>query len=205
MRQKAYYTENEIETNLYTTGKQFMLTDRTEYIGLYHRYIVTNEVYTLASWSKSKSKKLIKFEELDPKVISYKTAKPKIKTKYKIPIVHNIIITPKDKKAGTITRYFLKKINSTEIIEINQQQFKDFNNEKIDPNLYICVSLVWHITGELSDSTKGNISITGVRTKNKISVDSANKSMNGINKYLVNLTEFYSDIDFLVSKDINQQ
>ena len=30
MRQKAYYTKNEIETNLYTTGKQFMLTDRTE-------------------------------------------------------------------------------------------------------------------------------------------------------------------------------
>ena len=42
MRQKAYYTKNEIETNLYTTGKQFMLTDRTEYIGLYHRYIVTH-------------------------------------------------------------------------------------------------------------------------------------------------------------------
>ena len=184
MRQKAYYTENEIETNLYTTGKQFMLTDRTEYIGLYHRYIVTNEVYTLASWSKSKSKKLIKFEELDPKVISYKTAKPKIKTKYKIPIVHNIVITPEDKKAGTITRYFLKKINSTKIIEIDQQQFKDFNNEKIDPNLYTVTSLLWHITGEISDIQNGRILTIGVRSKNKKVVNNTNKIMPGINKYL---------------------
>lgn len=204
MRQKAYYTENEIKTNLYTTGKQFMLADRTEYIGLYHRYIVTNEVYTLASWSKSKSKKLIQFEELDPKVISYKTAKPKIKTKYKIPIAHNVIITPEDKKAGTITRYFLKKINSTKIIEINQQQFKDFNNEKIDPNLYTITSLPWHITGEISDIQNGRIMTIGVRSKNKKIVNNTNKTMPGINKYLTNFTEFHSDVDFLVPKSINE-
>ena len=204
MRQKAYYTENEIKTNLYTTGKQFMLTDRTEYIGLYHRYIVTNEIYTLASWSKSKSKKLIQYEELDPKVISYKTAKPKIKTKYKIPIVHNIVITPEDKKAGTITRYFLKKINSTKIIEINQQQFKDFNNEKIDPNLYTVTSLLWHITGAISDIQNGRILTIGVRSKNKKVVNNTNKIMPGINKYLTNFTEFHSDVDFLVPKSINE-
>lgn len=204
MRQKAYYTENEIKTNLYTTGKQFMLTDRTEYIGLYHRYIVTNEIYTLASWSKSKSKKLIQYEELDPKVISYKTAKPKIKTKYKIPIVHNIVITPEDKKAGTITRYFLKKINSTKIIEINQQQFKDFNNEKIDPNLYTVTSLLWHITGAISDIQNGRILTIGVRSKNKKVVNNTNKIMPGINKYLTNFIEFHSDVDFLVPKSINE-
>jgi len=205
MRQKAYYTKNEIETNLYTTGKQFMLTDRTEYIGLYHRYIVTGEVYTLATWNETQSKPLIQYEELDPVVVAYKNAKPKIKTKYKIPVPYKVVIAPADKKTGNITRYFIKKINNQQIMEINQKQFKDFNNKKIDPNLYIVASLTWHITGEINDSKQGSLSVIGVRTKNKNSVDSANKSFPGLNKYLNNLTEFHSDVDFIVAEDINQR
>jgi hypothetical protein len=205
MRQKAYYTQNEIQTNLYTTGKQFMLTDRTEYIGLYHRYIITNEVYTLATWNKTKSKPLIQYQELDPKVIAYKNAKPKIKTKYKVPTPYKVIITPEDKKTGSITRYFIKKINNQNITEITQKQFKDFNNEKIDPNLYVAISLTWIITGEINDSKKGSLSVIGVRTKNKKEVESSNKTLPGLNKYLTNFTEFYSDTDFTFTADINQR
>ena len=35
-RLKIYYPENQIVRNLTTTGKKWMLSDGTEYVGLYH-------------------------------------------------------------------------------------------------------------------------------------------------------------------------
>ena len=72
MRQKAYYTRNEIIPDLYTIGKEYMLSDNTEYIGKYHKYITTGEIYTLSEWSDRFSKPLKVYKELDPKIVTYK-------------------------------------------------------------------------------------------------------------------------------------
>ena len=70
-RLKSYYTIDEVNLNLYTTGSQYMLMDSTEYIGLYHEYITTKEVYTLSVWNANKSKKLIPYKPLHPIKIEY--------------------------------------------------------------------------------------------------------------------------------------
>ena len=60
MRLKLYYTADEITSNLYTSGSQFMTEDNVEYRGTYHSYI-TGEVYTGSTWNAKTSKKLITF------------------------------------------------------------------------------------------------------------------------------------------------
>ena len=203
MRQKAYYTRNEIIPDLYTIGKEYMLSDNTEYIGKYHKYITTGEVYTLSEWSDGFSKSLKIYKELDPKVIAYKNLKPKIQTAYESLTPHRVIINVKDRKAGVITRYFAQKINEETIIEINKQTFDDLNSKKIDPNFYRKTQLQWHITGEIDDIYTGSILHKGVRNKNKQTVDAANKSLKGINKKLTNFVEYFTDTDFTVPYDIN--
>ena len=63
MRQKAYYTVDEITNNLYTAGSAWMDESGVEYIGLYHQYS-TGETYTQPIWSYNNSVKLIKYENV---------------------------------------------------------------------------------------------------------------------------------------------
>ena len=70
-RIKSHYTVAEQELNLYTFGKEFMTTDRKEYRGLYHKYLLTNEIYTNSTYTND-SKKLIPFFEELPEITEYK-------------------------------------------------------------------------------------------------------------------------------------
>jgi len=203
MRKKGYYTTDEINLNLYTSGSTYMLMDGTEYIGLYHEYIITNEVYTLAVWDKNKSKKLISYKPLNPIKIEYQKLNPNIKTEYQTIQPYRTQVSVTDRKNGYLYRYFLQKVNSLLIIEIDKQQFDDYNIKKIDPNMYKSVKLKWTIVGNLSNSYDGNVFVPSIQNKNTKSISNANKIMPGINKKLTNLTEYYSDIDFLVPSDIN--
>ena len=58
MRQKVYYSADELVTNLHTTGSQWMTENGVEYQGSYHEYI-TGEVYTQSTWKPTLSKKLV--------------------------------------------------------------------------------------------------------------------------------------------------
>ena len=201
-RLKSYYTAAEQELNLYTTGEEFMTEDRKEYIGQYHIYINTGEVYTNSSYTKT-SKKLIPFKKELPAVTEYKLLRPKIQTNYKTPEQHVLQITTADIKSGSITRHFMKKINSAEILEVNLKQVKDLAAKKIDPNLYQSISINWTITGELNDRKERGATIVGVRNINKKAIKSAEKRMTGISKKLSNPVEYYTDTDFVVLQDIN--
>ena len=53
-RLKLYYPVDEITTNLYTTGKEWMTTDKKEYVGLFHLY-TTGEAYTQPMWNPKSS------------------------------------------------------------------------------------------------------------------------------------------------------
>jgi len=202
-RLKVYYTIDEVELNLYTSGSEYMLMDSTEYKGLYHKYITTHEVYTLSAWNETDSKKLIPYRPVAPIKLEYLKLNPDIKTEYQTVEPYNLEISVTDRKNGFVTRYFIQKVNSLQIMEIDKQQFDDYNSKKIDPNVYRVTSLKWCIVGTLSDSFDGNIYTPSIQTKNKKSISTANKIMPGINKKITNLTEYYSDVEFLVPPDIN--
>lgn len=203
MRQKTYYTKSDIENNLYTIGNKYMLSDTTEYKGTYHRYKSTGEIYTEPEWSPLQSKLLIPFKEISPLILLYKTLNPDIKTEYIGPTEHRVKISMEDRKNGSINRYFLQKVNESQIIEISKQIFEDFAALKVDPNLYKTAKLKWHITGEIDDLQNGSLLTKGVKTKNKQAVEKTNKDLQGITRRLKNFTEFFSDTTFKVPADIN--
>ena len=109
MRQKAYYTANEITKYLYTNGEEWMLRDGTNYIGLYHEYI-TGEVYTEPDWDKNKSKKLVAYEDTETSKYKYKQiASVEVKT-----ASFEIIspsITKQDLQNKSKIRYIVRKNN----------------------------------------------------------------------------------------------
>jgi len=202
MRIKVYYPKSEITNNLYTSGKEWMLEDNTEYLGSYHKY-TTGEVYTRSTWNATLSKKLIKFEPTDTVNFIYKELKPDVKTKFNSVNAYYPKITSQDRTKGFIKRFFLKKINSTVITEIGKKQYDEFNKKKIDPNMNISVTIQWIITGPKQDEYQGNILVPGVATQNKKSIQSAINIMPGIELYLDNVLQFYSDTEFIVPADIN--
>ena len=134
MRDKIYYTVDEITNNLFTPGFEWMLIDNTEYIGLYHTY-TTGEVYTKAKFDRNTSKKLIPYRISEPSNEKYRELKPDIKTAYDTIKPHRASITEKDKKAGFIIRYFIQKVNSLNIQEINKDQYNAYQDKKLDPNI----------------------------------------------------------------------
>jgi len=201
-RQKVYYTLDEISENLYTSGSEWMLTDSTEYIGLYHKY-TTGEIYTQPTWDFFKSQVLIPYKELNVDNNVYNDLKPDIKTEYNSIQTYYPEIGIQERSIGSITRYFIKRVNSNSIIEINKQQFEDYNSKKIDPNINVAVSLMWSISGKVDDVFQGNVLEKGVKTKNIESIKQAETKILGLSAKLTNLLEFYTDTEFIVPTDIN--
>ena len=200
-RIKLQYTPKEIIADLYTYGSEWMTTQQIEYKGLYHRY-TTDEVYTEANWNATKSIQLIPYVNTPLNVRKYKQLKPKIKTKYNSLQPFSVSIDIVDIKKTYITRYFIQKQTDYSITEIDSDQYDDLNAGLIDPNLYTAVTVKWYIAGPLLDTGTG-IKVLGVLTKNKMSLTDAEKAIPGIRGRLTNLSEYYTDTDFLVPADIN--
>lgn len=201
-RIKTYYTTDETINSLYTFGGEYMTTDRIEYKGPYHRYTTTSEVYTESKWDLRLSKKLIPFVHEDTIVATYKNIKniqvAKQEPKTIVPVI--------DKQSllnGSIDRYFIKKINQSTIIEIDQQQYNDWVSQKIDRVLYQAVGLTWYISGPQRDTIKTNTTIYGTITKNRQSVTQAALIIPELITHLSNLTEYYTDNEFIIPIDIN--
>lgn len=204
-RQLAFYSEDEILTDLYTSGKEWQLRETsTEYVGLYHRYKLTGEVYTLAEWNEDKSKQLEPYEDLPLMNKRYKKLKEDMSVKYQtVTPLHSRIPTADEYAAGTMERYFIKKVNEDIVHEIDEDQFFDWINRDIDPYLYQSTTLVWNISGTINDERRGSSIIPGVRTKNKRALQEAETDIPGISKLLTNLLEYYEDTEYSVPADIN--
>jgi hypothetical protein len=204
MREKSYYSATEITNNLFTTGSEWQTTTGQMYIGQYHKYI-TGEVYTGAIWNPNTSKKLVPYQITEKTNQVYRTLKTDIKTKYIAPIVYNPIVTIQDRNNGFIMRYFLYKSNERLIIEISPAHFKDYQQGKLDKNLYTGVELKWYISGNIDDVIKNSVLIEGVRTKNQKSLKSARQTIPDLSTLLNNPLQFYTDADFIVPGDINSK
>jgi hypothetical protein len=201
MRRRLHYTPNQITNNLYTTGSQWMLENETEYVGPYHTY-TTGEVFTQTEWNAQTSKQLFPIVLENPATKQYKTLKT-IQTAFQSPIKVFPTITVSDRTAGFITRYFLKKYNQPELIEIDSAQYTEWQSNKIDRNLYIGTSLKWQITGPLTTETKNGATVLSVATQNIQTIQAAQLTMPELSALLQNPTQYYTDIDFVAPKDIN--
>lgn len=202
MRNKLRYTIDEITTDLYTPGGQYMTEDNVEYTGPYHQYI-TNEIYTGSVWNTKTSVKLIPLINTRTDNVVYRKLKSNIVTKYYLPSLAIITITEQQRMTGAITRYFMKKTNDTHIFEIDSQTFNLWQSKRIDPLVYTAASLQWQIAGPVTDETIAGVSKLGVRTKNLNQIKLAEVKLPGISGKLTNPIELYTDIDFKVPKDIN--
>jgi hypothetical protein len=207
MRIRSYYSDNEIIPNLYTFGGEWQLQDGTEYKGLYHKYIPTDEIYTEGTWKIDKSVKLIEFTKIPAEVKLYKKIKTDIKigTQSIIPLTTAYKPSADDYATGYITRYFLKKYNQSLIYEVDDIQYFNHLNNIIDVHLYIGAIVKWYITGETVDTINGTIKTPGVITKNKQSLKEAEKQLIGISRLVTNLTQYYTDTDYIVPADINKK
>ena len=205
MRIRSYYRENEIIPNLYTFGAEWQTPDGVEYKGLYHKYIPTNEVYTQSNWNRFTSVKLIEFKEIPESVKLYNKIKSDIEigTQSIIPLL-TYKPTSADYTKGFITRYFLKKVNENFIYEVDDIQYYDRLSNVIDLHLYSGAIVTWFIAGETVDVVNGNITTQGVVTKNKLALKQAETQIPGISKLIINVLQYYSDIDYIVPKDINE-
>lgn len=201
-RIKSYYTTDEIINDLYTFGGEYMTEDQIEYKGPYHRYTTTSEVYTESKWNLRLSVKLIPYISAETIVTTYKNIKNiQLSTQHPKPSV--IVINKQNINNGSINRYFIKKINESTIIEIDQQQYIDWVNQKIDKVLYQAIGLIWYISGPQQDIIKNNTTIHGTITKNKQSIALVASQMPDIVTHLSNLTEYYTDSEFTIPIDIN--
>jgi hypothetical protein len=201
-RIKTYYTTDETLNGLYTFGGEYMTLDRKEYKGPYHRYTTTNEIYTESKWDIRLSKRLVQFIPEETVITTYKSLK-NIQTANQVPVSSPVIINKEIIDQGFVLRYFIKKINDPAIIEINQSQYTDWLNRKIDRTMYTAVSLTWYITGEIPDIVKNGVTTKGVQTKNRESIAAVVDIMPELISHLTNLTELYVDSTFYIPTDIN--
>lgn len=202
MRIKLYYPADEITSNLYTTGSEFMLETKKEYAGPYHKYI-TGEVYTESVWNASTSKKLVPFKQTNSVVDQYQKLKPSIQVKNTEPSQTIIKITNSDIKAGLINRYFMKRYDSLNILEVDATQYKLWQSNKIDKNIYSAVMINWYIAGSIEDVTQNGVLVPGVRSKNAKQIKYANSILRGASTFLTDPLQFYTDTTYAVPKDIN--
>lgn len=204
MRKKAFYSDQEIIKNLYTTGKEWMLNDYTEYVGQYHRY-TTGEVYTQPVWNQLLSEQLVAYQELAQDVKTYKSLKS-ISTSYKNNIKsYKPIINQDAKKSGSIIRYFIKRYDSENVTEISADTYNQYTRNQIDNNIYQTTSIEWIVSDTYSKIDFNVEPSMQIQQFNKKTIYDLSQPWLVLRNYLTNYLELYIDTTITVPKDINSK
>lgn len=184
-RRKSYYPKGQIQNGLYTKGKEWMLEDGTEYVGDYHKYTSTNEVFTKSTWITNVSQKLIPYINLTiddfKKAFEYDALKKKSITEIRETTYKKTTPVENDYINGYFFRYFLKRHFQSIITEVDRDTYSNAQDE-----FYVKVELGWKLTGPLNDTDKEK----GVYDTNRRLVLLAEKDMVGIRNYVTNYTEY---------------
>jgi hypothetical protein len=211
-RKKIYYQENDIVRSLYTNGFVLMLLETMEsYVGYYHYYESTGEIFTEQDWHPTKSRELIPY--VGGKTSSYykyvdlvhytkikgekkRLIGPPRLDKFKSPQNTVIMPTEKEIQTGVMTRYFVMKRNekTTKVpIEIDVMQAERYTSgaRGINQFLYELLELPWKLTGPEYDIISGGIlKEPGVYDTNKRIVEKHSRKFPILKKVLTNLREF---------------
>lgn len=192
----AYYPLSQITTNLYTNGFELYNNSTGEsYIGYYYK-LSNGKYYSGKSPQDSPSFELVSDPQLTttsvsgfnlsiessvsniggtvdllyPNDFDYKDY-PKYNptTKY-LPYYNPMLPTQQDYQNGVFQRFFCKKINEVQYIEINKNTFDQLvaKNPNIQYSLYFPFYLDWQLTGteeQVATVNKKNTELTSFRLK----------------------------------------
>lgn len=178
-RKKIYYPTGQIQKGLYTNGGEWMLEDGTEYIGDYHKYI-TGEIFTLGTYSRTLSKKLIPYINLnidaERKKFEYDALLDEIPKDFVFAKYDKPSPTEKDYTVGFFNRYFVRRYSNQIITEVNKDTFNNVQSEH-----YSKIKLAWKLTGDVTDV-------------NRKQVLSGSEVVVGLAKYVTDYTEYRRDL-----------
>lgn len=210
-RKKIYYTPTETQNDLFTNGGEWMELDTwTNYVGFYHIYSSTNEVFSEKEWHPTKSKKLVPFKNKSESyfkyvdLVNYRKSDgvkselygPVKYDRFSAPVATVRELTESERQKGVMTRYFLFKRNelSTKLpIEVNKTQADTYpvSNYGINQYLYELVEIPWKVSGpEFDVIENGILKISGVASTNKRIVEKYSKKFPILRKVLTNFREF---------------
>lgn len=215
-RPKIYYPKARITTNLYTTGKEWMLENGTEYIGYYHTYtdgLVLSEAY----YNMVKSEKLIPYSDIKSNGSNslydeiHNKKVPKLETFNFAPVNIYPLPTIDDYSHGAFKRYFIYRRNLkniyNEFFEVNDILYKSWKRPRygIDEILYNAFTIDWKLTGPLNDIKENDqIKEFGVYDTNRRLVYLNEREFPMISKILTDYTE-YSVHHLLTPEKIRKQ
>jgi len=198
---KAYYTDG---------GEYFYSTTRTQYIGYYHLDYAgtawTGKTHTVNS---IKLITTVSTNPIPPNVdqtsrnsIVYnslvKNTQNKTILSSSIPPNDSLPPTSEDYAKGFYTRYILEyKLSSKPFfIEVNKQTYFNIVNST-QKTYFKHVEVLWRISGPPNNVYENGILMQGgVIDSNIKSIEQAQKTMPGIEKYLADLTLYYIPLAF---------
>ena len=203
-RKRIYYTKSQIKTGLVTSGKEWMFTDNTEYIGQYHTY-TTGEIFSEASFVDGKSRILIPYvdttsisdsmdiginNKINSEYDSVKTLKVK-ESKILNPTIQKA--SEDDIKNGYMFRYFAYKVNDEQIIELNKDAYgKVGTPDGMDGILWKKFKIKWKITGSEYDiiNKRGDIEESGIVDTNMRTVALFSEDYPSLMDYIIDFRKF---------------
>lgn len=184
-RRKIYYPEGQIVKGLYTKGKQYMFEDGVEYIGPYHTYPTTGEIFTDSAYIKNVSKKLIPYLDLKEAEVRQKWEYDKLASSlpkpFHFPMYGKPTPNETDYSVGFFYRFFVKKYHSDLITEVNSIQYG-----KAQVEHYAKIKIPWKLTGPKNDTNNK----VGVLDTNRRIVYGVDTKIQGMISYVSNYTEY---------------
>ena len=173
-RKKVYYPKGQIQNGLYTNGKEWMLSDGTEYVGYYHRYS-TGEVFTKGIFLKSVSKKLIPYIDLS---IIDNSAKfkydslNKLDSNFSFAEYGKPLPIESDYNNGYFIRYFVKRHFNDIVTEVTKDVYSQLTTA-----FYKKVEVRWKL-------------VDNANLVNRKQIELANEVVKGLSNYITNYSEF---------------
>jgi hypothetical protein len=164
-----------------------MTDDGDEWVGQYHKYTNTGEIYTQPVYVKDVSVKLVPLyilsEQLAKNTFQYNVLKEAVEDYEQnlvIPDPHLFQPTQEDYDNSFATRYFYKRKGSTIINELSEEGFGE-----LESVYYQKLELKWKIAGPLNDTPEEK----GIIDTNKRTIMLYQNTFLGLERYLTNLQQ----------------
>jgi hypothetical protein len=150
----AYIPKNKIQTNLYTSGKEYALVSSgQEYIGYYYK-LYNGKFFTGETPNDPNTQEII---YIIPSVPTNSDTKNSLVVPY-----NPLLPTEQDYQVGEFRRYFSIKRNQAIFTEISKETYDKFKQQ--DPQVswrsYRVFFLTWKLTGDINQVAQTNKNIT---------------------------------------------
>jgi len=197
-----YFPKSQTKTNLYTNGGEFTIQQsNTPYTGYYYE-TSKGEYYSGKTPNESPTFKLIKIQtntlstpDLTSPIDRYyilengylkSTTLPFSNIPPPTPKQTYPVLTDDDYRLGEFQRYYLKKSNEPQFLEVSKEEYQKFviRDNSVLYQLYIPFKINWILTGDKEQVYKTNQGIVGKAERDN--------NLTGFTSYFKNnFTQFY--------------